>query len=64
MVFTALSYFSGWVGGWLGGWVAGWVGGWVAGLVENIATSAPTKVGVWAWAELGNNEIIRMLSEV
>ena len=56
MVFVALSYFSGWVGG--------WVGGWVAELVENIATSAPTKVGVWAWAELGNNEIIRMLSEV
>ena len=36
VAFTALSYFSGWVGEWVGGWV----GGWVAELVENIATSA------------------------
>ena len=40
MVFIALLYFS------------GWLGEWVAGLVENIATSAPTKAGVWAGAEL------------
>ena len=38
-------------------WVGGLVGGWVAVLVENIATSAPTKAGVWAGAELGKKKL-------